>query len=109
MKTTKVVNIRKDSYDVKICRKPDGTIPSPPQLGCFGNPFILHDTNDDVERAEVIRKYREYFYKRIENEPAFKEAVLALRGKRLACFCAPKACHGDVIVEYLESQDVHSL
>jgi hypothetical protein len=26
-----------------------------------------------------------------------------LRGKRLACWCAPLPCHGDVIVEWLES------
>ena len=25
-----------------------------------------------------------------------------LRGKRLACWCAPKSCHGDVLAELAE-------
>ena len=33
----------------------------------------------------------------------FATRVKGLRGKQLGCFCKPKACHGDVIVEYLEN------
>lgn len=100
---TKVVNIRKDKYDVKICRTPDHKIPPVPQEGCLGNPFFLKNKNDDKERIEVLKKYREYFYKRIEEDLEFKAYILTLKGKKLACFCAPKPCHGDVIVEYLNS------
>lgn len=90
---TTVVNLRFEKCDIKIGR------PS-----CFGNPFFLKNTECDYERAEVIRKYKEYFYKRINDDPDFKLAVEGLRGKKLGCFCKPKACHGDVIVEYLECQ-----
>lgn len=102
-KKSVVVNIKHDKFDVKICRTKDNKIPPAPQEGCFGNPFYLKDVNDDNERAEVIRKYREYFYNKIDQDLEFKKAVLSLLGKRLACFCSPKPCHGDVIVEYLDS------
>lgn len=88
---TTVVNLKSNKYDIKICR---------PTI--FGNPFLLRNKDCDYERAEVIRKYKEYFYKRIDEDPDFKLAVEGLRGKRLGCFCSPKPCHGDVIVEYLE-------
>lgn len=99
---TTVVNIRNEKCDVKICRTPKNEIPPAPQTGCFGNPFFLRDVNNDAERSEVIRNYREYFYRKVECDTAFKDAVLSLRGKKLGCFCKPKPCHGDVIVEYLE-------
>lgn len=102
---TQVVNIRREKCDVKICRKRDNTIPPPPEEGCFGNPFYLKDPDNDREREIVINNYRAYFYNLIEHSPAFKDAVLSLKGKRLGCFCAPKPCHGDVIVEYLAADD----
>jgi hypothetical protein len=100
---TTVVNLKTDAYDVKICRRPNGSIPDPPNPGCFGNPFPMKNQFDDEEREKVIALYREYFEERIENDPAFRAAILTLRGKRLACFCAPKPCHGDVIKEWLDN------
>lgn len=100
MKTT-VVNVRTDEYDVKICRTKTNDIPNPPHEGCFGNPHYLKNIWDDEERANVIELYKTYFYERLEKDPEFKEAIHSLKGKRLACFCAPKPCHGDVIAEYL--------
>lgn len=100
---TTVVNIRRDKYDVKVCRKPDNSIPDPPKAGCFGNPFFLRNVNDDVEREWVLKQYREYFYERIKTDKAFLDAVMTLKGKRLACFCAPKKCHADIIAEFLNA------
>jgi hypothetical protein len=37
-----------------------------------------------------------------EHDPEFRESILALRGRRLVCFCKPLPCHGDIIVEYIE-------
>ena len=65
--------------------------------GWLGNPYTL---SDGYSRAESIRCYREDFHSRFgDNE--FCAAVEALRGQTIACYCKPKACHGDVIVEYL--------
>lgn len=65
----------------------------------FGNPFII---GKDGSREEVIEKYRVYFYNRLANDKFFYERVLELSGKVLGCWCKPKACHGDIIVEFLE-------
>lgn len=89
---TKVVNIRKEGYDVYIGRG------SP-----FGNQFII---GRDGCRKDVIQKYRVYFNFRVMRDPEFRKKVLALKDKTLGCFCRPeKECHGDVIREFLDSED----
>ena len=69
--------------------------------GYFGNPFEI---GKDGTREEAIKKFREYFNKRIHDDPEYKQRILDLKGKHLGCFCKPLACHGDVIVEWLEQQ-----
>lgn len=64
----------------------------------FGNPFPIGKSGS---REEVIDKYREWFHKKL-GDPEFKKKVLALKGMTLGCFCKPKACHGDVIKEWLD-------
>jgi len=71
----------------------------------LGNPFpIGKDT-----REEVIIKYREYIYSAIVgSSPAIlteltRLANIAKMGDLyLVCFCAPKACHGDIVKEIIE-------
>lgn len=88
---TKVVNKKLTSdYDVYIGR---GTP--------WGNPFTIGH-GDGPDRAEVINRYREHFQEKINTDPNFKKGILAMKGLRLACFCKPEACHGDVIAEYLD-------
>lgn len=63
-----------------------------------GNPFVI---GKDGTRSEVIDKFREYFY---ANEELMEWSRENLRGKDLACFCKPNACHGDIILEYVNSE-----
>ena len=58
----------------------------------WGNPFIL---GLDGDRGTVISKFYHYAVWRLEREPMWLEP---LRGKNLACYCSPNACHGDVII-----------
>lgn len=67
----------------------------------WGNPFAIGH-GEGPDRAEVISQYRDYFKDKIETDPKFKSGILAMKGLRLACFCKPEACHGDVIAEYLD-------
>jgi hypothetical protein len=79
--TPRVINQRRDVGGVYIGR------PSK-----FGNPFVI---GRDGNRAEVIRKYEEWLLA----QPALVEAARReLRGHDLRCFCAPLACHGDVLL-----------
>lgn len=107
METT-VVNLRLEKCDVKITRTPKNEIPDPPKFGCFGNPYPV----EKYGRERCLELYRAYFHKRISEDAAFRDAVLTLRGKKLGCFCKPdKACHGDIIKEWLDLQkfsDVYS-
>lgn len=90
---TRVVNIRKEPYDVYIGRAGKG------QSGYFGNPFRFEQ---GLARGCTLAKYREYFYDRLSKDHEFKHRVESLKNKTLGCFCKPYPCHGDVIVEYLD-------
>jgi hypothetical protein len=89
---TRVVNLRREAFDVYIGRAGKG------MDGYFGNPTRLER---EADRASVLERYRAYFVDRMERDSVFRARVLELRNKRLGCFCKPKACHGDVIAEYL--------
>lgn len=93
LELTKVVNRdRGDPYDVYIGR---GTI--------WGNPYQM---GIDGDRDEVIRKFKYDFDNGLLKASGDLETNLSnLRGKQIACHCKPAACHGDVIAEYLNSQD----
>lgn len=84
----KVVHCKKEPYDVYIGRGSK-----------FGNPYS-HLPNSaapfPVEtREDAIRLYEEW----IRSQPELMEAVKKeLRGKILGCWCAPLACHGDVLI-----------
>lgn len=60
----------------------------------FGNPFVI---GPDGTRDEVIAKFRAYFE---GNEELKARARRELRGKNLVCYCAPLACHADVLLQY---------
>ncbi len=59
----------------------------------WGNPFVM---GRDGTREEVVAKYREFLAARPD---LAARARAELKGKDLLCFCAPKACHGDVLME----------
>lgn len=73
----------------------------------FGNPFRLSKDGGNYTRLASVKEYKNWFYENLKSDPEFREAVHALEGETLGCFCAPKPCHGDVIVEYLNSNDWH--
>ena len=84
----KVVHCKKEDYDVYIGR------PSK-----WGNPFSI---GKDGTRKEVIKKYEKYI---LENKELLND-LHELEDKVLACWCKPKACHGDVLVRLANSKGV---
>ena len=77
----KVVHCKRERYDVYIGR------PSK-----WGNPFVV---GKDGDRETVIELYREW----LTDNPSLLEDLVELKGKVLGCWCAPNACHGDVLLE----------
>ena len=103
---TTVVNITKEKCDVYIGRwgKYPGVrhLNNTPigQKGWLGNPYAV----EIYGRTECIRLYQLDFMDRL-SEPDFLEAVLAIRGKKLGCYCSPLACHGNIIANFLDNPD----
>lgn len=64
----------------------------------WGNPFPLDHKQKGRDREAIIAKYREYVYS--ERNVFLREQVKKeLKGKDLVCFCAPKLCHADILLE----------
>ena len=84
----KVVNLYKEPYTVYIGRGSK-----------WGNPYRI---GKDGDRTDVICKYRANLKKRVLSGEITTEELLSLDGERLGCFCKPKSCHGDIIVEMIE-------
>lgn len=63
----------------------------------WGNPFRI---GPDGTRAEVLAKYREY----ILHRPDLMAALPELKGKVLACWCAPLPCHGHILAELADAK-----
>ncbi len=96
MTQTVVVNIHNEQFDAYIGRAGRG------EDGYFGNPFRM---GNGISREDAVQKFQRYFTERIEKDSEFRRRVLTLKGKRLGCFCKPKACHGDVIADWLNRME----
>ncbi len=101
---TEVVNLRFQEYDVYIGRAGHG------KDGYHGNPIVkgqecLVCGNVHTTPGETLDCFRIYFAIRLEDDEEFRRRTLSLMGKRLGCFCKPRPCHGDVIVEWVNSQE----
>ena len=58
----------------------------------WGNPFEI---GVDGSREEVIEKYGKW----IQTQPALLDDLPELCDKVLACWCSPKPCHGDILLQ----------
>lgn len=79
----KVLNIRTDNI-CRAVRVDRGTK--------YGNPFIV---GEDGSRTTVCRLFERYAKWRLTVQPQWLDD---LRGKDVACWCAPKLCHGETLI-----------
>ncbi len=70
----------------------------PDRESIWANPFKVCKV---CPREESIRQYEAHIRKRLAAEAGLLEALRALRGKTLGCWCKPEACHGDVLLRLL--------
>lgn len=63
----------------------------------WGNPFII---GKDGNRDEVIQKYKEW----IINNEELLNSLHELKDKVLLCYCWPKKCHCDILVELIKQE-----
>lgn len=61
----------------------------------FGNPFVV---DRDGTREECVALFAEWIM--LPEQAPLRERVRSeLAGKHLVCWCAPQACHADVLVQ----------
>ena len=73
----------------------------PKQSSTFCNPFKI---SIDTSREEVLKKYKEYITTSLNKSPDLVKELLKLKGKTLGCWCKPESCHGDILVELIQSE-----
>lgn len=100
MKYCRVVNRSKDPFDVYIGRGSKWGNPYTHKSGTKAQ-FVLNN------REESIAAYREY----ITNGEGqhLLDSLMELEGKVLGCYCKPKECHGDVLVELVNQKLIKKL
>ncbi len=81
----RVVHCKREVFDVYIGRPSE-----------FGNPFRVMGENT---RASAIEQFEAYARRAVDTNPRARTAIASLYGKTLGCWCAPKACHGDVLLK----------
>jgi hypothetical protein len=87
---------------VDVLNKREGVPPGSVYVGRptkWGNPFVI---GRDGDRSEVIARFEQYLLDRPELVEAARRE---LRGKSLVCWCAPLACHADVLIRV--ANDMH--
>ena len=108
MSQCEVIHIRdRKPGDVYIGRPGKG------EDGYFGNPHVVgfcKFCGVAHERGEAVKAFEKTFSDRLKQDPEYLRRVRELAGKRIACFCKPRACHGDVIAQFVstgaESQSI---
>jgi len=87
-----VVNIDKDHHIVTWARQ-QGLLVMVDRSSPWGNPFVL---GDDGNRDDVCDKYAAHY---LPYKVKLQSTLASLKGKVLACHCAPQRCHADAIAE----------
>lgn len=65
----------------------------------FGNPFKIEEDTDEL-REDAIEMYAEW----IIGQPQLLAQLENLRGMTLVCWCHPRRCHGEVLVQLLRER-----
>lgn len=86
-----VINLKRKPWPADLVRIDRATV--------WGNPFAVVGTKSKYPvtylptLAEVLAAYEAH----IRSRPDLMAQLHILKGKRLGCWCAPGACHGDVL------------
>lgn len=77
----------------------------------LGNPYVLKDHKDTLARNQVLADFQAYFEREIAKKGKLWQTLEDLIAQvedgavlALECWCAPRACHGDVYKRYIEDR-----
>lgn len=101
--TTRVVNVRLDPWRSDPASYVYVGRPGKGRDSIFGNPFSV--TQHGIA---ALAKFRVYFLDRVQKDLDFYDAVMALEGKCLGCFCVDEdglgACHAKTIAAFVDEE-----
>ena len=86
--TARVVHCQRERFNVYVGRVMPGLHWT--KTSIWGNPFLAATYG----RTDAIRRYEEWLLQ----QPQLLAQLPSLRGKILGCWCAPLACHADVLL-----------
>lgn len=84
---TRIVNVNKEPCEI-FCGRPSK----------WGNPF---KEEVDGTKLEVVEMYRAWLMK--PEQKWILDDIMELDGKVLGCYCAPKKCHCEILIDFLEA------
>lgn len=93
---TVVVSFREHHANLVRWAQADGRLVSVDRRTEWGNPFEMPY---DGDRETVIRGYAKHY---LPHKPSLMSRIPELRGKALACWCAPEPCHADILKKMAE-------
>lgn len=68
----------------------------------FANPYKIGNKTsaypEGMTREDVVKEYRIYVLSKAE----LVKQLPKLKEKKLACWCAPRECHGDILKQLIE-------
>lgn len=109
----KVINLSSVDNSVKLRFRtapnvPIGDITYIGRGSIWGNPYGVTGMKSKFPITylptleDVLMAYEQH----VRNSPSLISKLNTLRGQRLACFCAPRPCHGDVLIRLVEEYAV---
>jgi len=66
----------------------------------FANPYKI---GKDGSREEILVKYKDYIVNKLKNDKELVMELLSLKGKNLGCWCCPERCHGEILLELIDT------
>jgi hypothetical protein len=97
MKKCKVVHHKKDPFDILIDRRSKWGNPFSHKKGTLAKYIVKN-------RKEAIESYKNWL---LNGEGKYLlNDIHELSGKILGCWCKPKSCHGDVLVEIVNNIEI---
>jgi ParB-like chromosome segregation protein Spo0J len=88
---TVVVSLREHHANLVRWAEANGLLIAVDRRTEWGNPFEMPY---DGDRETVIRNFAEKY---LPHKPSLLSRISELRGKALACWCAPEPCHADIL------------
>ena len=105
MPAPRIERIGRSVTPVQVWSKRKGAPPHPcdavlvDRTTRFGNHFVV---GRDGNRGECVEMFEDWILE--PEQAAFRAVVKAeLQGRDLVCWCAPKACHADVLLRVANS------